>query len=64
VSDDHVNEHLNASSLIWWAQQVGAEEYGFYVVIGGARMVFPLSLTADETGPSSESLPEPETPPL
>lgn len=31
--------------LIEWAEKVGADEYGFYMVTGGARTVIPLNLT-------------------
>jgi len=64
VTDDDRVVHLNASRMVRWAKKVGAQEFGFYVVIDGDRIVIPLSLTEDETDPGPEPSPEPETPPL
>lgn len=43
--------------LIDWARQIGAQEFGVYIVFDdGHRIVIPLSLTADD-------LPGPGLPP-
>jgi hypothetical protein len=49
--------------LVDWARKLGAEEVGFYCVIGSARIVIPISLTEDELpAPEPESLPPPADP--
>lgn len=50
-------------ALTDWAYETNAEEFGFYMVVKGSRIVIPLSLTADEPPePETESTPPPADP--
>lgn len=43
-----------------FAERIGAEEFGFYFIIDGERIVIPLSLTADDLpGPATAPPPKP-----